>query len=275
MNPHQPYETSVAEIGRSFSRNFSLICQMTKREILGRYRGSLLGLAWSFFNPLLMLGVYTFFFSFVFRARWGGEQTSHANFAIVLFVGLLVHGLFAECVNRAPILIIGNVSYVKRVIFPLEIFPWVAVGSAIFHAAISVLVLLLLQLLVERSIPWTVIFLPLVLVPLVLVAIGASWFLSATGVYVKDIGQITGLITTILLFVSPVFYPTSQLPPKLQAVVVFNPLTVIIEESRQVLLFGQMPNWRALAIYFVVSIIVAWAGFWWFQKTRKGFADVI
>ena len=276
MNPHKAHSTNPNEIYSSFIRNRVLIVQMAKREVLGRYRGSIIGLGWSFFNPLLMLGVYTFFFSFVFKSRWGNAQDAgHADFAIVLFVGLIVHGLFAESINRAPTLINSNVSYVKKVVFPLEVFPWIAMGSALFHAGISVVVLLALQLAIVGSLHWTIIFLPLVVLPLILITLGFVWFLAATGVYVRDISQTTGLITSVMLFVSPVFYPISTLPHKMQLIVMLNPLTLIIEESRKVLLFGEMPNWSALGVYSIVSVVVLWIGFWWFQKTRKGFADVL
>lgn len=276
MNPHKAHISSPLEIYASFIRNRVLINQMAKREVLGRYRGSVIGLGWSFFNPLLMLSVYTFFFSFVFKSRWGNVQDGgHADFAIILFVGLIIHGLFAECINRAPTLINSNVSYVKKVVFPLEVFPWIAMGSALFHAGISIVVLLVLQLVIAGSLQWTVIFIPLVVFPLILVTLGFAWFLAATGVYVRDISQTTGLITSVMLFVSPVFYPISNLPHKMQLLVMLNPLTLIIEESRKVLLFGEMPNWTALGVYSLVSIVIAWIGFWWFQKTRKGFADVL
>ena len=276
MNPHKAHSSSPLEIYASFVRNRVLITQMAKREVLGRYRGSIMGLGWSFFNPLLMLSVYTFFFSFVFKSRWGNVQDAgHADFAIILFVGLIIHGLFAECINRAPALISGNVNYVKKVVFPLEVFPWVAMGSALFHAGISVVVLLALQLIIVGNLQWTVIFFPLVILPLILVTLGFAWFLAATGVYVRDIGQTTGLVTSVMLFVSPVFYPIATLPHKMQLLVMLNPLTLIIEESRKVLLFGKMPNWGALGIYLLVSMAIAWIGFCWFQKTRKWFADVL
>ncbi len=276
MNPHSAHKTSPFELYASFARNRKLIFQMAKREVLGRYRGSIMGLTWSFFNPLLMLTVYTFFFSFVLKSRWGTAQDAgHADFAIVLFVGLIIHGLFAECINRAPVLINSNVSYVKKVVFPLEIFPWIAMCSALFHAAISVLVLLALQLIITGSLSWTAVFFPLIIIPLMLVTLGFAWFLASTGVFVKDIGQITGMITSVLLFVSPVFYPISVLPSKMHLAVMLNPLTFIIEQSRNVLLFGKIPDWIGLGLYSLVSMTIAWLGFWWFQKTRKGFADVL
>ncbi len=253
-----------------------LIWQMSKREVIGRYRGSIMGLAWSFFNPVIMLAVYTFVFSAVFKARWGvGSEESKADFAIVLFVGMIVHGLFAECVNRAPGLILSNVNYVKKVVFPLEILPWVAMGSALFHSVISLAVLLIAQVIVNVSLPWTVILFPLVILPLLIATMGVAWALSATGVFVRDIGQTTGIITTVLLFLSPVFYPVSALPKEYQNWLLLNPLTLIIEEARNVLIWGKIPDWPGWGISFGAGLVMAWMGFWWFQKTRKGFADVL
>lgn len=260
----------------SLWRNRHLILQMTKREVIGRYRGSIMGLAWSFFNPLFMLGVYTFVFSVVFKARWGVEDKGgRLGFAMALFVGMIVHGLFAECVNRAPGLILSNVNYVKRVVFPLEILPWVAMGSAVFHAAVSLCVLMAASFLLTLSLPWTLILFPLVALPLVFATMGLAWFLAACGVYLRDIAQVTGFITTVLLFLSPVFYPASALPEDFRVLLFINPLTFIIEEARKVLLWGNPPDWQGLALYTTASLTIAWAGFWWFQRTRHGFADVL
>lgn len=257
-------------------RHRFLIWQMSKREVLGRYRGSVMGLAWSFFNPVLMLAVYTFVFSVVFKARWGmGGEESKANFAIILFVGMIVHGLFSECVNRAPGLILSNVNYVKKVVFPLEILPWVAMGSALFHAVINLTVLLIAQLILNLSLPWTAIFFPLVILPLIIATMGFAWLLSATGVFVRDIAQITGIMTTVLLFISPVFYPVSALPNEYQGWLLLNPLTFVIEEARNVLIWGRVLDWPRWGISVAAGLAIAWGGFWWFQKTRKGFADVL
>ena len=259
----------------SFWRNRSLITQLTRREVISRYRGSVVGLAWSFFNPLLMLAVYTFFFSVVFRARWGGEGAGKAEFAVFLFSGILVHGLFAECINRAPTLILGNVNYVKRVVFPLEVLPWVAMGAALFHAAVSLVVLLLAQLALGQQFTATALFFPIVLLPLVLMTMGIAWLLAAVGVFFRDIGQITAVLTTILLFLSPVFYPISAMPEPYRAWIAYNPLTFIIEQTRNVLLLDLAPDWGGIAMYSLAALLVASLGFWVFQKMRRGFADVL
>jgi lipopolysaccharide transport system permease protein len=276
VNPHLPARSGPGEMVASLWGNRQLLGQLTRREVLGRYRGSLMGLAWSFFNPLLMLAVYTFVFSVVFNARWGtGEPTSRVQFALVLFVGVIVHGVISEGINKAPGLILGNASYVKRVIFPLEILPWVVVGSAIFHAIISLAILLLAQLLFDGGIPATALWLPLVLLPIVPMTMGLTWLLAATGVFIRDIAQLTGIITTVLMFMAPVFYPISALPEQYRKWLYLNPITYIIEQARAVLFSSLSPDWTGLALYSVVALLVAIGGFWWFQMTRKGFADVV
>lgn len=267
--------TVLSEGAKSFWRYRNLILQMSKREVIGRYRGSMMGLFWSFFNPVLMLAVYTFIFSVVFKARWGDGSGSKTEFAVILFTGLIVHGLFAECVNRAPNLILSNVNFVKRVVFPLDILPWVALGSALFHAAISVGVLLIFFFTLHGFIHWTALFLPFLVLPLLLLIMGISWFLAATGVYLRDVAQTTGLITTVMLFLAPVFYPITALPEAYRPLLYLNPLTFIIEEARNLLIWGKAPDLPGWAIYFAVSLMAAWAGRWWFQKLRKGFADVL
>ncbi|MEA3467251.1 MAG: ABC transporter permease [Thermodesulfobacteriota bacterium] len=256
-------------------RNRQLIWQMTKREVTGRYRGSVLGLAWSFFHPLIMLAVYSFVFSFVFQARWNTGGGSKAEFALALFVGMIVHGLLAECINRAPGTILSNQSYVKKVVFPLEILPWITMGSVLFHLAVSLLVWTFFFLIIYHTLHWTVLFAPFIFLPLILFSMGLSWFLSAIGVYLRDIGQITGVVSTVLLFMSPVFYPASRLPEPYRTLLYLNPLTFIIEQMREVLMWGNMPDFPGLLIALCIGFLAAWLGFVAFQKTRRGFADVL
>lgn len=275
MNPHLAKSGSPRALVTSLWEHRSLAYQLAKREVVGRYRGSMAGLAWSFFNPLLMLAVYTFVFSVVFQARWSGLDAGKGGFAIVLFIGVLVHGIFAECLNRAPTLIMANTNYVKRVMFPLEILTWVAMGSALFHASISLIVLVIAQIIVLGSIPPTAVLLPLIIAPLVLTTMGVAWIFAAFGVYLRDIGQITVVITTVALFLSPVFYPVTALPEEYRIIFMLNPLTFIIEQAREVMIWGRFPDWSGLALYMAASLVVAWIGFWTFQKMRRGFADVL
>ncbi|SDZ78425.1 lipopolysaccharide transport system permease protein [Thiothrix caldifontis] len=276
MNPHSSPSIEFSRLFQSFWHHRQLIKDMAKREVIGRYRGSVLGMAWSFFNPVFMLVVYTFVFGVVFKARWGVDSDNgQGSFAVILFAGMIVHGLFAECINRAPSLVLANVSYVKKVVFPLEILPWVSVIAALFHTTISIVVLLVAKLALMHSLSWSILLLPIIWLPFLVGIMGISWFLSSTGVYLRDVSQMTGLITTVLLFMSPVFYPLSALPEMYRPWLLLNPLTFIIEQTRQVLVWGNAPDWGGLAIYSVLAGLVGWLGFVWFQKTRKGFADVI
>ena len=276
MNPHAQHPTSLLQMLASFWRNRDLIWQMTRREVVGRYKGSVMGLAWSFLNPVFMLVVYTFVFSVVFKARWGvGEDETKTQFAVVLFVGMIVHGLFAEVLNRAPGLILSNVNYIKKVVFPLEILPAISMGAALFHSLISLLVLLIAFVMFNGYLHWTAIFTPLVLLPLVILTLGLAWMLASLGVFIRDIGQTIGIITAVMMFLAPVFFPITALPEEYRPLIMANPLTFIIEQAREVLIWGRLPDWSGLSIYTLAATAVAWAGYAWFQKTRKGFADVL
>ena len=276
MNPHAAQPTSLLALGRSLIQHRQLIMQMIQREVVGRYKGSVMGLGWSFFNPILMLTVYTFVFSVVFKARWGLDPNeSKTQFAVVLFVGMIVHGLFAEVLNRAPSLILTNVNYVKRVVFPLEILPVITMGAALFHTLISLLVLLSAFVIFNGYLHWTVIFIPLVLLPFVVLTLGIAWMLASLGVFVRDIGQTIGIVVTVMMFLSPVFYPVTALPEEFRPLLMANPLTFIIEQSREVMIWGHLPDFAGVALYTIESSVFAWLGFAWFQKTRKGFADVL
>jgi lipopolysaccharide transport system permease protein len=271
----QVYSASPREMVASLWRNRNLIGVLVRREVVGRYRGSFLGILWSFFNPVFMLAVYTFVFSVVFKARWNADSDSKTEFALVLFAGLLVFNLFAECVNKAPNLILANVNYVKKIVFPLEILPLVALGSAVFHSLISLAVWLVAYLAFFGLPPPTVLLLPVVILPLALLTAGVSWGLAALGVYLRDVSQFIGIVTTVLMFLSPIFYPASALPPEYRNVLLFNPVAPGIEQAREVLFWGRTPDMSLWLPYLAATSMVAWLGFAWFQKTRRGFADVL
>ena len=277
MNPHAAPRTSLLAMVANGWTHRQLIVALVQREVVGRYRGSIMGLLWSMLNPLLMLLVYTFVFSVVFKARWPstGGNDQPGQFALALFVGLIVHGIFAEVVNRAPSLVLANVNYVKRVVFPLEILPLVAMGSALFHASVSAAVLLAGVFLIHGALSPTALLFPLVLLPLTLMTLGFAWALASLGVYLRDVGQIVGTFTAVLLYLSPVFFPISAVPAFLQSWMHLNPLTFVIEEARAVLLWGQPLHWLGWSTYSLASVVVAWGGFAFFQKTRNGFADVL
>ncbi|WP_439515821.1 ABC transporter permease [Oceanibaculum nanhaiense] len=264
----------------SLIRHRQLIGQMAMQEVRSRYRGSVLGLFWSFANPLLQLAIYTLVFGYIFEARWGIEAESGAGggklgFAVVLFSGLILHTFLIECLVRAPTLLHQHSNLVKRVVFPLEVLPWVVVASALFHLVVGLGVLLLAALAVFGSLPWTALLAPLTLASLVLMAAGVSWFLASTGLYFRDIAQATGPLAMILLFISPILFPVERLPVLFQKLILLNPLTIPVEQMRAVLIFGTLPDWPLLGWHFLAGLIVAWIGYYWFARTRKSFADIL
>lgn len=266
---------SVVELIRVVTRNKDLIIALTKREIVGRYKGSVMGLLWSFFNPVLMLAVYTFVFGVVFKSKWPGGSGSQAEFALTLFSGLIIFNLFSECVTRAPLLIVGNINYVKKLIFPLEILPLVTVGAAFFHFLVSLLVWLFFYIYLFGLPSIESLYLLVIIMPLILLVIGLSWFLSSLGVYLRDVSQIVVILVTILMFMTPLFYATESLPVKYQSLMQMNPLSWLIEEARGVLLWNKTVAWVEWAMQMLYSFIIFLLGYFWFQKTRKGFADVL
>lgn len=252
-----------------------LLSQLSKQEISSRYRGTYLGILWSFLTPVFLLTTFTLVFGVIFRARWGLENEGRLDFALVLFCGLAVFNVFAEVVNRAPFLISSQAQYVKRIRFPIEILPVTVLASAAANAIISFFVIALVLLAFRGNFHWTAFLIPLVLVPLFLLCLGLGWFLASFGVFVRDVGQVIGIVTMGILFLSPVFYPVSAIPEWLRAFYRFNPLTLVIENTRAVLIWGNLPDWRALIVGLVTTSVVAVVGYAWFQRTRGGFADVL
>jgi lipopolysaccharide transport system permease protein len=271
----QRFSVSPGEMLGSLWRNRQLVKALIQREVLGRYRGSIMGVLWSFVTPVLMLTVYTFVFSVVFKARWNAGSSSVTEFGMVLFAGLIMFNIFAECINRAPALVLANVNYVKRVVFPLEILPWVSLGSALFHAIVSLGVWLAAYFIFYGAPHLTVLLLPIVVLPLAFLIMGISWGLASLGVYLRDVTQFVGIITTVMMFLSPIFYPASALPEDYRVLLMINPLTSVVEGGRDVLFWGAVPDMVFLSAYLPGSVVFAWLGFVWFQKTRKGFADVL
>jgi lipopolysaccharide transport system permease protein len=256
-----------------------LVWQMAKREVVGRYKGSVLGLVWSFFYPLLQLAVYTFAFAYVFNVSPKGPVTTRggmAEFAFYAFSGLILFSLFTEVVTRSPLVILQNANYVKKVVFPLEIFPCVYLVSSLIHGVISLVVLLGALVAVHHYLPMTALAAPLAVLPLALFILGLGWFLSSLGVYLRDVAQTVGIFTMMLMYLSPVFYTLEMIKnPILRLIIRCNPLTIPLISFRHTLLDGQWPEWEWLGGYFVVSLLFAWAGFAFFQRTKRGFADVL
>ena len=266
----------VLRFPQSLWKHRELWWRLTEREVLGRYRGSALGIGWSFITPLAMLAVYTFVFSQVFKARWGGlEQSGPLGFAVNLFAGLIVFNLFSECVSRAPGLVVSNPNYVKKVVFPLEVLGSVAVGSAGFHALTSLVILLIFELLAFHYLPITLLWLPLVWLPLILGSLACTWLLSAAGVFLRDIGQLISVGLNMLMFLSPVFFPVSAMPTKWQPLLGLNPLAQVIEQTRRVAVQGLHPGSVYMILGTIGGLIACELSLRAFRKSKNAFADVL
>ena len=254
----------------------ALIGQFVKRDLQARYRQSVLGLFWAVLNPLLMLGVYTFVFRIIFKLRWAGVSTeSDLSFALRLYAGLAVFNFFAECINRAPRLILDQANLVKKVVFPLEILAWINTLSAMLHLGIALVLLLLFSAWEQGGLPITVWALPLVWLPLLPLCVGLGWFFSALGTYIRDVGQALGMLISLLMFLSPIFFGMDAVPEIVKPWMFLNPLALTITQTREVLLDGQWPDFGALGLHFLACMVIAVVGAVFFKLARKGFSDVV
>lgn len=284
----------LMSLPRVVLRHRSLLWQMTRRNIETRYKGSVLGLIWSFVFPLVMLCVYTFVFSWLMGAKWGvegpdwglGIAESKTAFAIIMLAGLSVFSLFSESVVSSSTVVVSCPNFVKKVIFPLEILPLAQVTSAFILGMAWVVILFLGVAFIFGKLSMTMLLLPIILIPLFLLALGCSYFVASLGVYIRDTQYVLNIVMQLMFWGLPVVYPIKLLHDKLsgssEGLVVFmtkavegNPLTIIIESLRAVFLFGQLPDWRSLAVVFGISLAVLQLGFFWFRRTKRGFADVL
>ena len=275
-SPMFRHSYSPQSLLRSTWTHRELIVQLARKDVIGRYKGSLLGLAWSFLSPLFVLGVYTLFFTEVFHVRWVTmEAGSKGQYATALFAGLIIYTVFADCITRGTQLVIGNANYVTKVIFPLEILPWVSSLTAVYHALASLGVLAAFSLVFTGHIASTFLLFPVVFLPLMLLSTAAGWLLASLGVYARDVGQMTTMITIALLYTSPVFFPLDHVSAGMRSVMRLNPLTFLIEQARDVLLWNQLPDGSGLAAYTAYCLLACWLAYVWFQRTRGGFIDVL
>jgi len=263
-------------LARSVLINGFILRSLVRNEILARYSKTMLGVVWSLINPLVMILIYSFVFGVIFEVRFGRSAgTTEIPYGIVLFSGLLLHVFLAETLMRAQGIILENPNYVKRVIFPLEMLPLSILLANVIQAGIALLVLMAVILIAGFSIPLTALLLPVVWAPLVLITLGLAMIVASLGVFVRDISQVLGFLMTILMFGSSILFPADMLPEALRPWLLLNPLTIIVDQTRAVLLWGELPNWHLLGYHAVVSAAVAWIGCWWFLRTRRGFADVM
>lgn len=256
-------------------RHRRLIRRLARRKIEARYRGSMLGLLWTLVQPLLMLGVYTFVFSVIFRARWGEGQAGGMEFALFLFSGMIIYTVFSECVNEAPHLIYEHQALIKQVVFPSEVLAWVSLLASLAQFVVGLALLLVFNLAVYGGLPATAVWLPLVMLPVLLGTLGLVWIVSSLGVFLRDISQIVGLATTALLFLSPIFYSSANVPESLRPYYAINPFARLLEMSKDCLFYGHPLAWRTLGLLTLGAWALAWLGYAWFMNTKRGFADVV
>ncbi len=259
---------------KTLIKNRSLVFELTKREFTGRYRGSFGGIAWSFVQPLFLLSIYTVAFGVILKTRWGTSGDT-AEYALMLFSGLIVYNAFSECLSKSSTLITSNPNFVKKVVFPLELLPIVTVATVLIHAMISIAVWFSGYLLLFGAPKLSAILFPVILICLVPILLGVAWLFSAVGVAFRDISQVTGMLNHALLFLTPIFYSIDAAPPMLKNILMLNPLTFIVEQLRAVLFLGNMPNFKGLAIYFVFATAFAWCSLILFRRLRSTFADVV
>lgn len=253
-----------------------LIRRLTRRQIQARYRGSMLGLGWSVITPILTLAVYTFIFSVVFQSRWpGGNSSGVLTSALNIFAGLITFNLFSESANNAPTLVLSRPNFVTKIVFPLQTMAVINVNVAAFHAVIGLLILILFQLLTQHSLPLTLLYLPLVWLPFLMAVLALSWLLSAIGVFFRDLSQITTVVTSLLMFLSAVFYPLSALPAGYKILIYLNPLALVIEQTRRVMIDGRPPSMLYLLIAGTLAFVFCELSLRFFQRVRGNFADVL
>jgi len=248
---------------------------LAEREIRSRFAGTMLGLGHYLLMPLLMLLVYAFAFGIVFKVRWPGAEAGFADFTLRLFAGLIAFQFFAEVVNRASTLILDNAIYVKKLVFPLETLVPAVIAVALFQAMWSIAVLFVAYVLWLGLPPLTALLLPVLWLPLILMTAGMAWVLAALGVFLRDLHQLVSILTSLMMFLTPVFYPLQMVPEPYRFLVMLNPLSGLIEAMRNALFAGESPSAPTLAMWMGGGIIMAQLGYWLFMRTRKAFADVI
>lgn len=276
MNPYKAPPISLPSYWAVLWRNRSLILKLTKREIIGRYKGTFIGLVWSFINPLLLLALYTLVFSGIFNANNGKVHgIGHVDYAFFLFVGLILHGLLVEVLAQSPTLIVRNANFVTKIPFPIEILPVIQLLAACSHAMTSLLILLVILGLSSGGLHWQIMILPLLFLPYILCVLGMALILCSLGVYLRDLGHVIGFILTVFLFASPIFYPMSSVPLDWQPILYLNPLTFVIEQSRNVIFSNSGVDFLGLLVYSIACVTMCWGGYICFQKTKRGFANVL
>jgi len=255
-------------------RRAELIFSFAKRELLGRYKGSALGIAWAVLTPVVMIAIFTFIFAGIFGARFGLNH-SHWDYALYLFCGLLPWSMFQESVQQSANTIVTNSNLVKRVVFPLETLPAAHVFAALGNQLFATVALLIATIIIRQRLELTALWLPVLLIPQLLLTLGVAWLIASLGVFLRDIAQGMTLLLMAWMYLTPIIYPESIVPERFRTFIDLNPFTPLVRNYRHIFLEGINPDWRGIAYFAAIAAIVFTFGYWWFARTRKGFADVI
>ena len=263
----------------AIARNIEVTKQLTTRDIGAKYKGSKLGMIWTVLNPLIMLSVYTVVFSEIFQAKWGeglmNGETSRLVFALNLFCGLTVFNIFSESIGKSAILIVNNPNFVKKIRFPLHTLGTMTVLSAIYNAMNNLVIIGMTLLITKGHIYATMLLIPVIWLPLTLFCMGLTWIFSVMGVYIRDINQILSALISCMMFLSPIFYPASALPVGLQWMVQINPLARTIEQTRQVILIGGMPDVGGFIVPTMLSILWCEMCYRILEYTQRDLSDIL
>ena len=251
-----------------------LLGLMVKRDNMGKYKGSLLGMLWPLISPIGHLLLYTFLFSIILKVKFG-DSGSTSNFALYLMAGLLPWGAFSEALSRSSTVVLEHPNLVKRVVFPLQILPLMAVISALVTEAMAFIILLSAVLLYKHSLPVTILYLPMIVLSQLLLTAGISWVIGSLSVYIRDIRHIMALALSAWMYATPVVYPASALQGNLAILLWLNPMAGIVSDYRRVILDGLPPDWSHYTVYTAVGVIAFFLGFKFFEGTKKSFADVM
>lgn len=254
----------------------NLLYILVKQDVIKRYKGTYLGLFWALLNPIIFLGIYTTVFGHVFNAKWGNKpDISNFDFSINLFCGLMVFNVLAEVIGRSPVIITGNAHFVKKNVFEISYLPLVCVFTALANFVCSFTIWFIFLSFLRGSVSLNLILIPFLVAPLVLTAIGLSYALSCLNVIFRDIEQFSGSVTTALLFISPIFYSKQMVPSELQIFILMNPLTSIIENLRNVMIWEEIPSIYELLSPIILGLIIAFFGFICFQRLSSRFQDLL
>lgn len=265
---------NIPAIIRNLLIHRELIIKLSWRDFKARYQGSFGGILWAIIQPLTMMVIYTFVFSTFLNVRFGSSD-SPFTFSVFLLCGLLPWNAFSESFNGSTTLIKGNVNLVKRVVFPLEVLPLNLVITSIYQQLVGFVLLLPLAYLINGSLYWTLVYVPLIIIIEALLYMGSCWIWASLSVYLPDLRQVTSLLLSAMMFLIPLFYPRETIPEEFQWIVDYNPFALIIEMFRKGFLTGEKLTSQELIFSISMSLLIFLVGYFWFNRTKKGFADVL